>query len=52
MNNLPSSNEWLETNGIGGFSSSTISGLNTQRYHCLLTAATKRSFIRATHSRL
>ena len=25
--------EWLETNGIGGFSSSTISGLNTRRYH-------------------
>jgi len=33
--------EWLETNGIGGFSSSTISGLNTRRYHGLLIAATK-----------
>ena len=33
--------EWLETNGIGGFSSSTITGLNTRRYHGLLTAATK-----------
>ena len=33
--------EWLETNGIGGFSSSTIVGLNTRRYHGLLTAATK-----------
>src|SRR5215467_15482565 len=33
--------EWLETNGIGGFSSSTIAGLNTRRYHGLLTAATK-----------
>ena len=33
--------EWLETNGIGGFASSTISGLNTRRYHGLLTAATK-----------
>ena len=33
--------EWLETNGIGGFSSSTISGLNTRRYHGLLTAATR-----------
>ncbi len=32
--------EWLETNGIGGFSSSTIAGLNTRRYHGLLTAAT------------
>ncbi len=33
--------EWLETNGLGGFSSSTITGLNTRRYHGLLTAATK-----------
>jgi predicted glycogen debranching enzyme len=32
--------EWLETNGLGGFSSSTIVGLNTRRYHGLLTAAT------------
>jgi predicted glycogen debranching enzyme len=31
--------EWLETNGIGGFASSTIIGLNTRRYHGLLTAA-------------
>ena len=35
------SREWLETNGIGGFSSSTIVGVNTRRYHGLLTAATK-----------
>jgi predicted glycogen debranching enzyme len=35
------SREWLETNGIGAFSSSTIVGLNTRRYHGLLTAATK-----------
>ncbi len=33
--------EWLETNGLGGFASSTITGLNTRRYHALLTAATK-----------
>lgn len=33
--------EWIETNGLGGFSSSTITGLNTRRYHGLLTAATK-----------
>src|SRR4030081_889033 len=33
--------EWLETNGIGGFASSTIIGLDTRRYHGLLTAATK-----------
>lgn len=33
--------EWLETNGIGGFASSSIVGLNTRRYHGLLIAATK-----------
>jgi len=39
--NVALTSEWLETNGIGGFSSSTITGLNTRRYHSLLTAATK-----------
>jgi predicted glycogen debranching enzyme len=33
--------EWLETNSLGGFASSTIVGLNTRRYHGLLVAATK-----------
>jgi predicted glycogen debranching enzyme len=33
--------EWLETNGLGGFASSTIAGMNTRRYHGLLVAATK-----------
>jgi predicted glycogen debranching enzyme len=33
------SREWLETNGIGGFACSTIAGMNTRRYHGLLTAA-------------
>ena len=33
--------EWLETNGLGGFASSTATGANTRRYHGLLTAATK-----------
>ncbi len=33
--------EWLETNGLGGFASSTIIGLNTRRYHALLIAALK-----------
>jgi predicted glycogen debranching enzyme len=33
--------EWLETNGVGGFASSTINGCNTRRYHGLLVAATK-----------
>src|SRR5271166_6287384 len=35
------SREWLETNGLGGFASSTIVGMNTRRYHGLLVAATK-----------
>ncbi len=30
--------EWLITNGIGGFSSSTIIGANTRKYHGLLFA--------------
>lgn len=33
--------EWLETNGIGGFASSTIAGINTRRYHGLLVASLK-----------
>src|SRR5580693_6934849 len=33
--------EWLETNGLGGFASSTIVGLNTRRYHGLLVAAAR-----------
>ena len=35
------SREWLETNGIGGFASSTVIGCNTRRYHALLCAATR-----------
>jgi predicted glycogen debranching enzyme len=31
--------EWLETNGIGGFASSTACGAATRRYHGLLVAA-------------
>ena len=34
------SREWLETNGLGGYASGTISGTNTRRYHGLLVAAT------------
>lgn len=33
--------EWIETNGLGGWSSSTIISCNTRRYHGLLVAATK-----------
>lgn len=36
-----SSREWLETNGLGGFSSGTLSGANTRRYHGLFTSATE-----------
>src|SRR5205809_7933740 len=36
-----SSREWLETNGIGGYASSSISGANTRRYHGLLITATR-----------
>lgn len=31
--------EWLLTNGIGGFAASTVTGINTRRYHGLLVAA-------------
>ena len=30
--------EWLITNGLGGFASSTIIGANTRKYHGLLIA--------------
>lgn len=42
------SREWLETNGIGGFASGTISGANTRRYHGLLTSATRPPLGRIT----
>jgi predicted glycogen debranching enzyme len=38
---MPRNSEWLETNGIGGYASSTACGMNTRRYHGLLVAATK-----------
>ncbi len=31
--------EWLVTNGIGGYASGTVMGINTRRYHGLLVAA-------------
>lgn len=31
--------EWLVTNGLGGYASGTLSGINTRRYHGLLVAA-------------
>src|SRR5690348_9911712 len=31
--------EWLVTNGIGGYSSNSVTGSNTRRYHGILVAA-------------
>jgi len=39
--------EWLETNGIGGYSSGTVAGMRSRRYHGLLVAATKPPLGRA-----
>lgn len=39
--NVAIEKEWLETNGIGGYASSTIIGANTRGYHGLLVAATR-----------
>jgi len=33
--------EWLETDGLGGWASSTVSSAHTRRYHGLLVAATE-----------
>ena len=30
--------EWVITNGIGGFASQTVLGINTRKYHGLLVA--------------
>jgi predicted glycogen debranching enzyme len=38
---VASAREWLETNGLGGYASSSIIGMNTRRYHGLLVAAKK-----------
>ncbi len=36
-----STKEWLETNGLGGWASSTICGANTRNYHGMFVMATK-----------
>jgi predicted glycogen debranching enzyme len=36
----PQFHEWLETDGLGGFASGTVSGIRTRRYHALLLVAT------------
>lgn len=38
--------EWLETNGLGGFASSTVAGANVRRYNGLLVAATQPPTVR------
>ncbi len=38
---IAADSEWLETNGLGGYSSCTVSGANTRRYHGLLVASLK-----------
>lgn len=35
-----SQKEWLETNGLGGWASSSVTGAHTRRYHGLLVPAT------------
>ena len=40
--------EWIITNGLGGYASSTILGINTRKYHGLLVAA----FNPPTHRRV
>ncbi|MFZ1948105.1 MAG: amylo-alpha-1,6-glucosidase [bacterium] len=39
--------EWLETNGLGGYASSTVLGINTRKYHGLLVAALRPPVDRA-----
>src|SRR5580704_17069150 len=38
--NTSSSREWLETYGLGGFASGSVTGIRTRRYHALLLTAT------------
>lgn len=38
--NLSASQEWLETDGLGGFASGTATGIRSRRYHALLLTAT------------
>ena len=43
--------EWLLTNGLGGYASSTVIGTNTRKYHGLLVAPLNppgRRFLKTT----
>jgi predicted glycogen debranching enzyme len=44
---ISSSQEWLETNGLGGWASSSVSGANTRNYHGLFVSAIKPPVDRA-----
>jgi predicted glycogen debranching enzyme len=37
---ISDTHEWLEADGLGGFASSTTSGIRTRRYHAMLLTAT------------
>ena len=37
---ISDSAEWLEADGLGGFSSGTTTGIGTRRYHAVLLTAT------------
>ncbi len=39
LSDMKLANEWLETDGRGGFASGTVSGIRTRRYHALLLHA-------------
>jgi predicted glycogen debranching enzyme len=42
ISSLPSlDSEWLESDGLGGFSSGTVGGVRTRRYHAILLPATQ-----------
>ena len=40
MNPIDPNAEWLEADGLGGFTSGTVSGIRSRRYHALLLTAT------------
>jgi predicted glycogen debranching enzyme len=40
VNPIDSNAEWIETDGLGGFASGTVSGIRGRRYHALLLTAT------------
>jgi predicted glycogen debranching enzyme len=39
---IDDTNEWLETDGLGGYATGTVTGRRTRRYHSILTTSTPR----------